>query len=67
MGGRWKTYGDYFKFVQDEWSTTDPVTQAALVTGLIEATGLKELFSGFPVTNKVVELRLIGRRHHGVH
>jgi hypothetical protein len=67
IGGRWQTYRDYFKFVQDEWNTTDPVTQAALVAGLIEATGLKELFSGFPVTNKVVELRLMGRRHRGVH
>ncbi len=67
IGGRWQTYGDYFRFVQDEWSSTDPATQAALVTGLIEATGLKELFPGFPVTNKVIELRLIGRRHRGVH
>jgi hypothetical protein len=24
IGGRWQTYGDYFKFVQDEWNTTDP-------------------------------------------
>jgi hypothetical protein len=67
IGGRWQTYEDYFKFVQDEWSSTDPDTQTALVTGLIEATGQKELFSGFPVTNKVIELRLMGRRHRGIH
>ena len=67
LGGRWRTYGDYFKAVQDEWSSTDPVTQAALVTRLIEETGLAQLYSGFPVTNKVVELRLIGRRHRGIH
>lgn len=46
IGARWKTYGDYFKFVQDQWNTTDLVVHTALVTGLIEATGVKELFSG---------------------
>jgi hypothetical protein len=63
IGGIWQTYEDYFKFVQDEWSTTDPDTQAALVAALTEAVGVKELFPGFPVTNKVIELRLMGRRH----
>ena len=63
IGGIWQTYGDYFKFVRDEWSSTDAVTRAALVAALTKAVGVKELFSGFPVTNKVIELRLMGRRH----
>jgi hypothetical protein len=43
-------------------------TQAELVaepTRLIQATGGR-VFSGFPMINKIVELRLIGRKHPGM-
>jgi hypothetical protein len=63
IGGSWQTYEHYFSFVQDEWTATDAVTQSALVATLTKATGAKEIFSGFPVINKVIELRLMGRHH----
>jgi hypothetical protein len=63
LGGRWETYEAYFTFVQDEWTRTDSVTRSALVARLVEAAQVRELFSGFPVINKITELRLIGRRH----
>jgi hypothetical protein len=63
LGGGWPTYEAYFKFVQNEWTTTDPATRSALVAKLVEAAGVHELFAGFPVINKITELRLMGRRH----
>ena len=35
------------------------------LTGLIESTGAS-VFTGFPMVNKLVELRLMGRQHPGV-
>lgn len=63
VGGRSQTYETYFKSVQDNWTDTDRDTQEALIAGLIEAAGVPELFSGFPVINKIVELRMMGRSH----
>jgi hypothetical protein len=65
LGNRWPTYQAYFRFVQSEWASTEPPTRAALterVTDLIQRSG-EPAFSGFPMTNKIVELRLIGRHH----
>ncbi|MHB8288686.1 MAG: hypothetical protein ACYDEY_05535 [Acidimicrobiales bacterium] len=68
LGGSWSTYEAYFRFVQEEWASTSGTTRAELVAALaalIEATGT-EVFSEFPMANKIVELRVIGRRHpHG--
>ena len=63
VGGGWRTYQAYFNYVQYEWSTTDPSTQADLITALTAATGATQLYSGYPIVTKVVELRLIGRSH----
>lgn len=65
LGNRWPTYEAYFGVVQDEWGSTGTATRADLVkelTRLMEAAG-EPVFSGFPVTNKIVELRLMGRHH----
>jgi hypothetical protein len=67
LGNRWSTYRRYFHCVQDEWAATEPADRTALIamlTGRIEATGAT-VFPGYPFVNKVVELRLIGRRHPG--
>jgi hypothetical protein len=65
LGSRWPTYEAYFGVVQDEWGSTGTATQADLVkelTRLIEAAD-EPVFSRFPMTNKIVELRLMGRSH----
>src|SRR3989442_1566656 len=65
MGGRWQRYEDYFRFVQDQWEATSPEDRDQMrryLAGVIELTG-SEVFDGFPMTNKLVELRIIGRRH----
>jgi hypothetical protein len=65
LGNRWPTYERYFCFVQAEWSTTSVEARerlTATLTSQIEATG-QRVFMGFPMVNKIVELRLIGRRH----
>jgi hypothetical protein len=66
LGGGWRTYEAYFKYVQDEWARTEHEVQVALVAELtkhiIAARG-EPVSPGFPMVNKVVELRLIGRRH----
>jgi len=67
LGGSWPSYETYFRFVQDEWSATQPATQAELEAALrtlIESAG-RPAFPGFPMVNKIVELRLMGRRHPG--
>jgi len=64
LGNRWRTYQDYFKCIQEEWRSTPPAIRTDLMTELtrlIEAEG-EQVFAGFPMVNKVVELRLIGRR-----
>jgi hypothetical protein len=68
LGNRWPTYGRYFRHVQDEWAATEPADRTATITGLtrrIEKTG-GSVFRGYPLVNKVVELRLIGRQHPGM-
>jgi hypothetical protein len=65
LGNRWRTYEDYFKCIQDEWRSTAPAARTDLITELtrlVEAEG-EQVFAGFPMVNKIVELRLIGRRH----
>ncbi len=65
LGDAWPTYERYFRFVQQEWARTPEEVRAALAAELqqqIEATGAS-MFEGFPIANKLVELRLIGRRH----
>jgi predicted DNA-binding protein len=67
LGNRWRTYEDYFKCIQDEWQSTAAAARTDLITELthlVEAEG-EQLFAGFPIVNKIVELRLIGRRQHG--
>jgi len=65
LGAAGQSYESYFRRVQDEWARTDAGTRDVLVaelTQVIETAG-RPLFPGFPLVNKVVELRLIGRNH----
>jgi len=67
LGNRWLTYEDYFKCIQDEWRSTAPAARTDLITELtrlVEAEG-GQMFAGFPMINKIVELRLIGRNQRG--
>jgi hypothetical protein len=63
VGGGWRTYRAYFKFVQYEWDSTEPAVQTDLIRALTKAIGQNQIFSGYPMINKIIELRLIGRRH----
>lgn len=66
LGNKWRTYEDYFRFVQHEWESTDPATQEELVaelTRLIIGAKGQAVSAEFPMINKITELRLIGRRH----
>ena len=68
LGNAWATYERYFRFVQREWETTPEEARTKLMAelrGQIEAAGAP-VFGGFPLVNKLVELRLIGRRHAAV-
>lgn len=68
MGNTWATYEQYFRFVQNDWAATDRANRAELTAALtthIEAQGSK-VFFGFPMLNKLVELRIIGRRHRSM-
>jgi hypothetical protein len=65
LGNRWSTYEAYFRFVQNEWATTEPNDRIAMTTRVVEriqATGAP-VGAAFPLVNKIVELRLIGRQH----
>jgi hypothetical protein len=65
LGNRWPTYEGYFRFVQEVWKSTDVVDQSRLeaeLSRLIELEGQRPS-SRFPMKNKIVELRLIGRQH----
>ena len=67
LGAGRTPYGSYFKCVKEEWAGTSPAAQDALIaelTRVIEAEG-PAVFPGFPLVNKIVELRRIGRRHPG--
>lgn len=64
-GNRWPRYQTYFDHVQSLWASTPGDTRAALFAGMTEAVegaGAK-LNPEFPMVNKIVELRLIGRQH----
>jgi hypothetical protein len=68
LGNRWSTYERYFRYVQNEWAATEPPDRTAMITtltGRIEVSGAP-VFPGYPLVNKLVELRLIGRQHHGM-
>jgi hypothetical protein len=63
LGNGWRTYEQYFTCVQDEWATTDQSVRAAMVhelNALVDAKG-ESVFVTFPMTNKIVELCLMGR------
>jgi len=64
-GGHWGRYEDYFMQVQDEWAETPEAVRDTLRSELATAVecGSGALHEQFPVVNKIVELRLIGRRH----
>lgn len=63
VGG--KTYEAYFRRVQGEWARTDATARDALIAELTQAieTRGRAISPGFPLVNKIVELRLIGRKH----
>ena len=63
VGG--KTYEACFRNVQGEWAGTDATARDALIAELtlaVETQG-PALSPRFPLVNKIVELRLIGRNH----
>jgi hypothetical protein len=64
-GNRWPRYHQYFDHVQSLWASTPDETRATLmaaITDAVESAGA-ELNPEFPMVNKIVELRLIGRQH----
>ncbi|HEY5245866.1 MAG TPA: hypothetical protein VIJ60_09380, partial [Acidimicrobiales bacterium] len=64
-GNRWPRYEQYFNHVQSLWASTPDDIRAALIATMVEAveiTGTK-LNPEFPMVNKIIELRLIGRQH----
>lgn len=67
MGNRWPTYEAYFRFVQDEWSMTQPEVRDSLSAHLIaEITAAgTPVVTEFPLVNKIVELCALGRYHPG--
>jgi hypothetical protein len=54
--------------VQLKWSSTGPAAQAALVADVTRLIGEQgaPVSSHFPMINKIVELRMIGRRRGSV-
>jgi hypothetical protein len=65
LGNAWRTYEQYFECVQDEWAATDASVRdamAAKLTALVEAVG-ESVVTAYPMTNKIVELCLMGRHH----
>lgn len=62
-------YRSYFNLVKDTWENTSPADQEALrmgLTTLVQARSGGSMFNGYPIVNKIVELRLIGRHHSTV-
>jgi hypothetical protein len=55
-------YRAHYEAVRHEWESTSESVQQDLRTALVEQVGSR-LTPTFPVTNKVVEICLIGRRH----
>jgi hypothetical protein len=64
-GNRWPQYQKYFNHVQSLWASTPDDTRATLIATMTEAveSAGAELNPEFPLVNKIVELRLIGRQH----
>lgn len=66
LGGHSSTYERYFNEVKGSWELTDPATRKILIaemTRLVEQLD-RPLEPTFPLVNKIVELALIGQRHH---
>ncbi|GAA0936504.1 hypothetical protein [Virgisporangium aurantiacum] len=66
LPGGHNDYGSYFNHVKDTWNSTDRSDQQALrarLALLIESRSGRPMVSGYPVVNKIVELRLIGQHH----
>ena len=64
-GNRWPRYQQYFEHVQEVWTSTSEGTRDALIAAMtkaVEAAGA-QMNHEFPMVNKIVELRLIGRQH----
>jgi len=64
-GSKWPRYAEYFAFAQWLWTSTPESTQTELVaimTEAVESSGAK-LNPEFPMIDKIVELRMICRRH----
>jgi hypothetical protein len=59
------TVAGYFDLVQSLWASTGHDTRAELLAAMTEAveTSGGTLNAKFPLVNKIVELRLIGRQH----
>jgi hypothetical protein len=60
MGGS-RSYAAHFALVQGVWAATSPATRRRLIDRL-RAEIRTSAYGGYPWTNKVVELGLIGRR-----
>ncbi|MFC4070416.1 hypothetical protein [Actinoplanes subglobosus] len=59
-------YGRYFELVQQTWAGTEPADRELLrqrLTAHVHAHSGGTMVNGYPVVNKIVELRLIGRAH----
>ena len=66
LSGGQRGYHNYFELVQETWAATSAEDQEILrtrLTTLVQARSGEPLYSDFPIVNKIVELRLIGRRH----
>jgi len=64
-GSHWRRYEQYFMRVRSEWAATDDDSRCALIdhmSSAVEAAGAP-VVPEFPMVNKIVELRLIGRQH----
>lgn len=64
-GNRWPRYREYFNHVQSLWEVTPADTRTTLIAAMTEAVEVAgaKLNPEFPMVNKIVELRLIGRQH----
>jgi hypothetical protein len=56
----------YFNLVKATWESMSSADQEALrarLTALVQARSAGAMFDRYPIVNKIVELRLIGRHH----
>lgn len=66
VGGRWKSYEAYFDAVQSEWAATSQDDRQSLIEMLTAGVAAKPesaLTPGYPISNMVVDLPLIGHWH----